>query len=229
MRAIVLLSGGLDSGVTLARAHADGCECFALSVRYGQRHSYELECAARLAAALGASRHRIIDLDLAGFGGSSLLGSDGVIPKDAASPGAGGIPTTYVPARNTIFLSLALAWAEVLDAGAIYLGVNAIDYSGYPDCRPEFLAAFSALAAVATKAATEGRTVEIRAPLLHASKADIVRLGVALEFDFGLTSSCYDPGPEGAPCHRCDSCVLRARGFAEAGVLDPVAAQGGIR
>ena len=218
-RAVVLLSGGLDSATVLAQARRDGCACYALSIAYGQRHAVEVECARRVAESLGAVEHKIVELDLSAFGGSALFpGSD--IPK-GEDPGRAGIPSTYVPARNTIFLSLALGWAEVVGAEAIYLGVNALDYSGYPDCRPEYVAAFAELARLATRRGVEGEPFEIRAPLLHRTKADIVRLGQQLGVDFSLTTSCYDPGTDGRPCGECDSCQLRRRGFEEAGVTDP--------
>ena len=216
--AILLLSGGLDSYTAGAIANAEGYELYALTVRYGQVHARELDSARAVARALGAVRHIELDVPLSTFGGSSLVG-DGEIPKDRA--GLDGIPSTYVPARNTIFLSLALAWAEVVRAEAIIIGVNAIDYSGYPDCRPEYLRAFERLAALATKQGVEGHPLRIVAPLLTLSKAEIIRRGLALGVDYGLTLSCYDPQPDGRPCGRCDSCVLRARGFAEAGALDP--------
>ena len=217
-RAILLLSGGLDSYTAGAVARADEYELYALTVRYGQVHARELDSARAVAGALGAVRHIELDVPLSTFGGSSLVG-DGEIPKDRA--GLDGIPSTYVPARNTIFLSLALAWAEVVRAEAIVIGVNAIDYSGYPDCRPEYLRAFERLAALATKQGVEGHPLRIVAPLLTLSKAEIIRRGLALGVDYSLTLSCYDPKPDGRPCGRCDSCALRARGFAEAGVLDP--------
>jgi len=219
-RAVVLLSGGLDSYTAGAIARADGFELYALTVAYGQRHAAELDAARRVARALGAARHVELQLDLAAFGGSSLTGG-GEVPKDRAIE-APGIPSTYVPARNTVFLSLALAWAESLGARDIVIGVNAVDYSGYPDCRPEFIHAFESVAALATKAGVEGARFRIHAPLIALSKADIVRRGLALGLDYGLTHSCYDPGPGGAPCRRCDSCMLRARGFAEAGARDPL-------
>jgi 7-cyano-7-deazaguanine synthase len=229
-KAIVLLSGGLDSATTLAIAHAEGWDCCALTVRYGQRHALEVERARALAAALGAVEHRVIDLDLAGWGGSSLTGT-GEVPHpreggNAASPGgnAAAIPSTYVPARNTVFLSLALAWAEALGAPAIFIGVSAIDYSGYPDCRPDFIEAFQALATVATKAGLEGRAPEIRAPLINKSKAETIRWGLALNVDYGLTWSCYDPLPDGRPCGTCDSCRLRREAFEGVGVRDPLLA-----
>ncbi len=225
-RAVVLLSGGLDSATALACARADGWSCHALTVDYGQRHAQELNAARAVARALGAAEHRVVRVELDAFGGSSLVG-EGDVPKDGAALAAGTIPSTYVPARNTVFLALALAWAEALDAGAIYIGVNAIDYSGYPDCRPEYLEAFERLSALATRRGIEGRPVEIRAPLLRLSKAEIIRTGLRLGVDYGLTSSCYDPGPEGAPCGACDSCRLRRAGFAEAGARDPREGRGG--
>ena len=217
-RAVVLLSGGLDSATAAAMAQREGWELFALTLRYGQVHQAELEAARRVAAALGVSRHVELEVDLKAFGGSSLTG-DGDIPKDDVD--APGIPTTYVPARNTVFLSLALAWAEVLGAERIVIGVNAIDYSGYPDCRPEYIAAFEYLASLATKAGVEGRVLRLYTPLQHLTKAGIIRLGTELRVDFSLTHSCYDPREDGRPCGHCDSCLLRARGFAEAGVVDP--------
>ncbi len=220
-RAIVLLSGGLDSFTAAAMTKADGYEVYALSIRYGQIHAREIEAARRAARTLDVTRHLELAVDLAAFGGSALVG-DGAIPKDRALESDHSIPSTYVPARNTVFLSLALAWAEVVSASAIVIGVNALDYSGYPDCRPEYLEAFERLAALATKAGVEGRPLAVLAPLLHLSKADIIRRGVALGLDYGVTHSCYDPTPSGAPCGRCDSCRLRARGFEEAGVPDPL-------
>ena len=220
-RAIVLLSGGLDSYTAAAIAREEGFELFALTVRYGQVHAREVQAARAVAAALGVARHREIDVDLAAFGGSALVG-DGAVPKDRPLNADRRIPATYVPARNTVFLSLALAWAEVAGAEAIVLGVNAIDYSGYPDCRPEFLEAFERLAALATRAGVEGRPLCVRAPLVHMSKAQIVRRGAELGLDYALTHSCYDPDPDDAPCGRCDSCRLRAKGFEEAGIPDPL-------
>jgi 7-cyano-7-deazaguanine synthase len=216
---VLLLSGGLDSYTAGAIAKAEGYELYALTIRYGQVHAREVEAARRVAAALGVARHLELDVPLSKIGGSALVG-DGEIPKDR-SPSAGGIPPTYVPARNTVFLSLAMAWAEVLGAGAIVIGVNALDYSGYPDCRPEYLRAFQELAALATKAGVEGRSLRILAPLLTLTKAEIIRRGLMLGVDYGLTLSCYDPGPGGRPCGHCDSCQLRARGFSEAGAADP--------
>jgi 7-cyano-7-deazaguanine synthase len=220
MKSVLLLSGGLDSYTAGAMARREGYELYALTVRYGQVHQREVASARDVARSLGVIRHIELDVDLAAFGGSTLVG-DGEIPKDR-NLDVSDIPSTYVPARNTIFLSLALGWAEVLDADAIVLGVNALDYSGYPDCRPEYLQAFERLASLATRAGVEGRRLQLKAPLLHLSKAEIIRQGMALGLDYGLTHSCYDPDPGGAPCQRCDSCRLRARGFAEAGVADPV-------
>ena len=220
MKAVLLLSGGLDSYTAGALAAADGYELYALTLRYGQVHTREVEAARAVARALGVRRHAELDVDLAAFGGSALVG-DGAVPKDRDLSDHSQIPSTYVPARNTIFLSLALAWAEVLGASAIVIGVNALDYSGYPDCRPEYLEAFERLAALATKAGVEGTRLRIFAPLLHLSKAEIIRRGVTLGLDYSLTHSCYDPAPDGHPCGRCDSCRLRARGFEEAGVADP--------
>ncbi len=219
-RAVVLLSGGLDSYTAAAVARSQGYELFALTVRYGQIHAQELDAARRVAAALGVERHQELSIDLAAFGGSALTGA-GPVPKDRPLDEE-GIPPTYVPARNTVLLSLALAWAEVLGAGDLVIGINALDYSGYPDCRPEYVAAFERLAMLATRAGVEGGRFRIHAPLLDMTKADIVRRGHALGLDYGLTRSCYDPTPAGAPCRRCDSCRLRARGFAEAGLVDPL-------
>jgi 7-cyano-7-deazaguanine synthase len=217
-RAVVLLSGGLDSATAAAMAKREGWELFALTLKYGQVHQAELRAAQRVAESLGVSRHVELEVDLKAFGGSSLTG-EGAIPKDDL--GHLGIPSTYVPARNTVFLSLALAWAEVLTAERIVIGVNAVDYSGYPDCRPEFIAAFEYLASLATRAGVEGRPLRLFTPLQHLTKAGIIRLGTELGVDFSLTHSCYDPGPDGRPCGHCDSCLIRARGFAEAGIQDP--------
>ncbi len=217
-RAVVLLSGGLDSTTAAAMARREGWELYALTLRYGQIHSAELEAARRVAAALAVTRHVEMAVDLSAFGGSSLVG-DGDIPKDKL--GENTVPSTYVPARNTVFLSLALAWAEVLEAERIVIGVNALDYSGYPDCRPEFIAAFEYLASLATRAGVEGRPLRLYTPLQHLSKAGIIRLGHELGIDYSMTHSCYDPGPAGRPCGHCDSCLLRARGFADAGFPDP--------
>jgi 7-cyano-7-deazaguanine synthase len=219
-RAVVLLSGGLDSTTAAALARREGWALYGLTLRYGQVHAAELEAARRVALALGFERHVELDVDLRAFGGSALVG-DGAIPKDRIVDEV-AIPSTYVPARNTVFLSLALAWAEVLAAERIVIGVNALDYSGYPDCRPEFIAAFEYLASLATRAGVEGRPLKVWAPLQQLTKAGIIRLGLELGLDYGLTHSCYDPGPDGRPCGRCDSCQLRARGFAEAGVPDPL-------
>jgi len=215
--AVVLLSGGLDSATVLAIARAEGWRCHALSIDYGQRHRVELEAAARVARALGAAEHRIVRVDIAGFGGSALTDTSIAVP-DAPSE---GIPVTYVPARNTIMLSLALAHAEVTGSDAIFTGANAVDYSGYPDCRPEYLEAFERLANLATKRAVEGMPIEIRAPILRMTKADIVRRGVQLGVDFGLTISCYNADVRGGACGRCDSCRFRREGFAQAGLADP--------
>ncbi len=226
LRAVCLLSGGLDSATVLAFARREGYECYALSFDYGQRHRRELQAAARIAAALGAARHLTLRVGLDTFGGSALTAGLEVPKHRSIAEMSAAIPATYVPARNTIFLSCALAWAETLEAQDIFLGVNAVDYSGYPDCRPEYLEAFERMANLATKAGIEGRTrVKINAPLLHLSKAEIVRLGARLGLDFGLTWSCYDPTPFGGPCGACDSCLLRARGFEEAGIPDPLAPQ----
>jgi 7-cyano-7-deazaguanine synthase len=222
-RAVVLVSGGLDSATTLAIARHDGFETYALSFRYGQRHARELECAARVAESLGAAAHHIVEFDLRAFGGSALT-ADIAVPKsrDTAAM-AGDIPVTYVPARNTIFLSFALAWAEVLGANDIFIGVNALDYSGYPDCRPEYIGAFERMANLATKAGVEGRQrLRIRAPLIAMTKAEIIRRGIELGVDYSLTSSCYDPAPGGEACGECDSCLLRKKGFAENGLVDPI-------
>ena len=219
-RAIVLLSGGLDSYTAAAVVQRDGAELFALTINYGQRHARELEAARAVAARLGVAQHVELSLDLSRFGGSALT-ADIEVPKDRPLDAA-DIPITYVPARNTIFLSLALAWAEVVDADEIVIGVNVLDYSGYPDCRPEFVHAFEQLAAVATRAGVEGRRIAIRTPLIDLDKAGIIRLGMSLGVDYGLTHSCYDPAGDGAACGRCDSCVLRARGFAAAGIRDPL-------
>jgi len=221
-RAVVLLSGGLDSATVLAMARADGFACHALSFRYGQRHAVELDAAARVARALGAVEHRVATVDLGWIGGSALTAHDLDVPKDRAveTMGAGDIPITYVPARNALFLCHALAWAEVLGARDLYAGMNALDYSGYPDCRPEFLAAFETMARLGTKAGAEGAAWRVRAPLIALSKAEIIKAGVALGVDYALTHSCYDPVGERA-CGRCDSCLLRKKGFADAGVPDP--------
>jgi len=221
-RAVVLLSGGIDSSTTLAIAIADGYEAYALSFDYGQRHHIETEAARRVAKSLRAKEHRFAKIDLRVFGGSALT-DDIVVPKQRwETEIAHRIPVTYVPARNTIFLSYALAWAEVIRADDIFIGVNAIDYSGYPDCRPEFIQAFANLADVGTKAGVEGRHFQIHTPLIKLSKADIIRKGIELSVDFSLTHSCYDPTAEGRACGECDSCLLRLKGFREAGIKDPI-------
>ena len=216
--AVVLLSGGLDSATCLAIARSRGLACYCLSFNYGQRHCAELKAAERVAHALGAIEHRVLDLGLAQFGGSALTDTSIAVPIDGVHP---GIPVTYVPARNTIMLSLALAWAEVLGSRDIFVGVNAVDYSGYPDCRPEYIAAFEKMANLATKAGVEGRKLSIHAPLIDLSKADIIRVGTALGVDYGLTVSCYQANELGQACAVCDSCRLRAEGFAAAGIADP--------
>ncbi|NCA71073.1 MAG: 7-cyano-7-deazaguanine synthase QueC [Sphingobacteriia bacterium] len=224
--AVILLSGGLDSTTTLAIAKSEGFTPYALSFRYGQRHAIELECAARLAATMGVAEHVIAEIDLRRFGGSALT-ADLAVPKgrDPGDPSQ-GIPITYVPARNTVFLAFALAWAEVLGANDLFIGVNALDYSGYPDCRPDYLAAFERMANLATAAAVEGRQrIRIHAPLMALTKAEIIVRGSQLGVDYGLTSSCYDPGPDARPCGGCDSCQLRAKGFAKAGLTDPLLAR----
>ena len=220
MEAVVLLSGGLDSYTAAAIAKADGFRLSALTIHYGQRHAREIEAARAVARALGVARHQELNVDLRGIGGSSLT-SDLDVPRDR-DLSAIGIPSTYVPARNTIFLSLALGWAEVLDARDLVIGVNALDYSGYPDCRPEFIRAFESLADVATRAGVAGAHFRVHTPLIRMTKAEIIRRGAVLGLDYGLTHSCYDPAPAGTPCGRCDSCVLRAKGFGEAGVVDPL-------
>jgi 7-cyano-7-deazaguanine synthase len=216
-RAVVLLSGGLDSATVLAIARARGFECYALSVHYGQRHSAELAAARQIALASSAREHRIMGVDLAGIGGSALTDAGIAIPEAPTT----GIPITYVPARNTLLLSLALGWAEVVGAADIFVGVNAVDYSGYPDCRPEFIEAFENLARLATKAGVEGAHFKIQAPLIDMSKADIIRAGTALGVDYSVTVSCYQAAPDGAACAKCDSCRLRAAGFAAARIPDP--------
>ena len=221
-KAVVLLSGGLDSATTLAIARAEGYETYALSFRYGQRHAVELQCAEKVANALGVKQHTIVDIDLRIFGGSALT-ADIEVPKDRSDAEMGKeIPITYVPARNTIFLSYALAYAEVLVADTIFIGVNAMDYSGYPDCRPEYIDAYQTMANLATQVGVEGKTqLKIRAPLIDKTKAEIIRIGAALGVDYSLTLSCYDPDAEGRACGGCDSCLLRKKGFKAAGVPDP--------
>lgn len=227
-KAVVLLSGGLDSTTVLAIAKARGFEPCAITFRYGQRHEAEILAAKRVAAAMGVERHVVTEIDLRPFGGSALT-ADIAVPKDrAAEDMADGIPITYVPARNTIFLSFALAYAEVMGASDIFIGVNALDYSGYPDCRPAYIEAFERMANLATKAAVEGvAKLSIHAPLIAMTKAQIIRAGLDLGVDYGLTSTCYDPAADGAPCGRCDACQLRLKGFAEAGLADPVRYQDG--
>jgi len=221
-KAVVLLSGGLDSATTLAIARAEGFEPCAISFRYGQRHEHEIDCAKNIAASMGVARHVIVEFDLRVFGGSALT-SDIAVPKDRPIEAmAGEIPVTYVPARNTIFLSFALAWAEVLESSDIFIGVNALDYSGYPDCRPEYIAAYERMANLATKAGVEGETrLTIHTPLIALTKAQIIQRGIELGVDYSLTSTCYDPIPSGEACGRCDACLLRLKGFAENGIKDP--------
>lgn len=222
--AVVLLSGGLDSATVVAMAKEQGFDCYCLSVEYGQRHVVELEAAKRVASALGAKQHRVLHLDMNQFGGSALTDASIDVPVDGVQP---GIPVTYVPARNTIMLSLAMAWAEVMNADDIFVGVNAVDYSGYPDCRPEFIQAFETMANLATKAAVEGRKLTLHAPLMRMSKADIIREGHRLGVDYGLTVSCYQADDQGRACGVCDSCRLRQEGFAAAGIPDPTHYRGG--
>ena len=221
MKAVVLLSGGLDSYTAAAIAKAEGFALYALTIAYGQRHARELDAARAVAHALAVERHIEIGVDLRAIGGSSLT-SGLHVPRDRDVAAVSDIPSTYVPARNTVFLALALGWAEVLDARDIYIGVNALDYSGYPDCRPAFIRAFESLAAVATRAGVEGTKFHVHTPLIDLSKADIIRRGLALHLDYGLTHSCYDPDPAGRPCGACDSCLLRKKGFEEAGIKDPL-------
>ena len=219
--AVILLSGGLDSTTTLAIARQDGFELNAISFRYGQRHSHEIAAAQRIARLVGVRRHIVVDIDLRQLGGSALTSEIAVPKHDTVEEIGSAIPVTYVPARNTVFLSFALAWAETLQARDIFIGVNALDYSGYPDCRPQYIEAFERLANLATKAGVEGHGVNIHAPLIHLSKAEIIRRGLELGVDYGLTTSCYDPDPAGVACGHCDSCLLRLKGFAENGVTDP--------
>ena len=222
-RAVCLLSGGLDSSICLAVARRDGFELYALSFDYGQRHRVELEAAARVAKSLGVAEHLVARIDLRMFGHSALTGDIAVPKGRGIHEMSSEIPATYVPARNTVFLSFALAWAEVLKSSDIFIGVNALDYSGYPDCRPEYIEAYERMANLATKAAVEARTwIKIRTPLIRMSKAEIVKLGAELGVDFGLTHSCYDPDSSGRPCGACDSCILRRKGFEEAGIRDPL-------
>ena len=222
-KAVLLLSGGLDSATALAIAQSEGFEIYALSFAYGQRHQHELDAAQKIAARYDAKEHRILTFDLRSFGGSALTGSEIDVPKDRNMDTSSGIPVTYVPARNTIFLSFALAWAEVLKACDIFIGVNALDYSGYPDCRPEFIRAFETMANLATAYGTEGgQRITIHAPLINLTKGEIIRKGLELAVDYALTTSCYDPDEEGRACGRCDSCQLRLKGFRENGIEDPV-------
>jgi len=222
-RAVVLLSGGLDSTTVLAIAKAEGYETYALSFSYGQRHSWELDCARKVASNAGVKDHRVAQIDLRVFGGSALTADINVPKGRSIEEMSDKIPVTYVPARNTIFLSFALAWAEVLKSSDIFIGVNALDYSGYPDCRPEFIEAFERLAKLATKAGVDGQqNLKIHTPLISLSKAEIIRRGLELGVDYGLTSSCYDPSPSGEPCGACDSCLLRQKGFCENGLIDPL-------
>lgn len=221
-RAVILLSGGLDSATVLALARQQGYRLYAMSFLYGQRHAHELDCARMLASEFGVAAHNVVSIDLRAFGGSALTGS-AAVPKDRdVEQDSDDIPVTYVPARNTIFLSFGLAWAEVLGAHDLFIGVNALDYSGYPDCRPSYLKAYEKMANLATRRAVEGERLTLHAPLLHWSKADIIRQGLALGVDYGRTSSCYDPGEEGEPCGHCDACQLRQRGFAQLGLTDPL-------
>jgi len=222
-KAVVLLSGGLDSSTTLAIAKRQGFEVHALTFRYGQKHQIEIEAAKRVARAMAVAQHVIVDIDLRVFGGSALTDNIEVPKNRAESEMSEGIPVTYVPARNTIFLSFALAWAEVLKAGHVFIGVNAIDYSGYPDCRPEYIAAYQKMANLATKTGVEGKTqLKIHTPLVHLSKREIIRTGIDLGVDYRLTTTCYDPTPDGTACGQCDACLLRLKGFADAGVTDPI-------
>ena len=221
-KALILLSGGLDSATTLAIARNMGYKCYAMTFRYGQRHSIEIESACKVAAAQGVIEHKIIDIDLTAFGGSALTDSAIEVPKNRENIAENDIPITYVPARNTIFLSYALAWAEVLGIFDIFIGVNATDYSGYPDCRPEFIEAYQKMANLATAAAIEGKgKYIIHTPIIEMSKAEIIKTGIKLGVDYGLTHSCYDPNEKGTPCGKCDSCKLRQKGFTEAGLKDP--------
>jgi len=227
-RAVVLLSGGLDSCTTLAIAKSEGYQLYALSFNYGQRHAVELAAAERIARQAGVVQHIVVPIDLRLFGGSALT-SDIAVPKGRPLDEMGqGIPVTYVPARNTIFLSFALAWAEVLGANDIFIGVNALDYSGYPDCRPEYIAAYQQMANLATRAGVEGHALRIHTPLIHLTKAEIIRRGLELGVDYALTVTCYDPSPAGAACGECDSCLLRLKGFAENGISDPAAYREGV-
>ncbi len=219
-KAVILSSGGLDSTTVIAIAQSQGYECYSLSFDYGQRHKVELDAAARVAESLGVKEHKVVSLDLRTIGGSALT-DDHISVPDASTEGDSGIPVTYVPARNTVFLSIALGWAEVLEANGIFIGVNAVDYSGYPDCRPEYLKSFQAMANLATKAGVEGNSLIIHTPLIDLSKAEIIKKGLSLGVDYAATVSCYQADPEGRACGKCDSCFLRTKGFADAGVSDP--------
>jgi len=223
-KAVVLLSGGLDSATVLAVAQASGFDAHAMSFRYGQRHEHELYCAERIATKAHVAKHVVVQIDLRAFGGSALTSSDIAVPKGRGiEEMSRDIPVTYVPARNTIFLSFALAWAETLGSSDIFIGVNALDYSGYPDCRPEYIAAYQHMADLATKAGVEGRQkLTIHTPLIHLTKGQIIKRGLELGVDYSLTSTCYDPSPDGAACGRCDACLLRLKGFAENGIADPI-------
>ncbi len=216
-RAVVLVSGGLDSATVLAMAKDQGYECYALSMNYGQRHRIELDRAQKVAQSNGAIEHRVVKIDIGGFGGSALTDQEIQVPTEATEE----IPITYVPARNTVFLSVALGWAEVLDAQAIFIGANAVDYSGYPDCRPEYIAAFQSMANLATKSGVEGENIKIEAPIIDLTKSEIIQRGLELGVDYSQTISCYNPRTDGQVCHECDSCRIRAAGFAEAGSDDP--------
>lgn len=229
-RAVALLSGGLDSTTTLAIGRSEGFELYALTFRYGQRHEFEIQAARKIAAHFQVAQHLVVDIDLRCFGGSALT-SDLAVPKDRPiDEMSSGVPITYVPARNTIFLSFALAWSEVLGASDVYIGVNAVDYSGYPDCRPEYIEAYQRMANLATKAGVEGRqNLQIHTPLIRMTKADIIRRGLELGVDYSMTSTCYDPSPAGEACGRCDACLLRQKGFAELGRPDPVRYQSAPR
>lgn len=223
MKAVILLSGGVDSTTAMAIARSEGYELYALSINYGQRHRLELEKARKIASFFNAKEHKIIDVDLRGIGGSALT-TDTAVPKNRSVEDMGhGIPVTYVPARNTIFLSVALSWAEVIEADSIYLGVNVLDYSGYPDCRPVYIKAFEDMAHLATRAGVEGKNrIKIKTPLINMTKAEIIKKGIGLGVDFSITHSCYDPSDEGIACGKCDSCLLRKKGFIEAGITDPI-------
>jgi len=220
-KTVVLVSGGIDSATCCAFAKRDGFEIYAMSFSYGQRHSVELDAAKRVAAYFKAADHKIVTIDLRAFGGSSLTSSEMTVPKDRDIHSENDIPNTYVPARNTIFMSFALGWAEVIGSNDLYIGVNAVDYSGYPDCRPEYIDAYSKMANLATKAGVEGGRFTIHTPLLRLTKAEIIRAGISMQTDYSITHSCYDPSPDGKACGKCDSCVLRHKGFVDAGVADP--------